>query len=173
MRIRTLKPFYIVGLAALSVLAGRLALVAWAPPLVISYTASEPYGVYGLYHHPPAEYRRGMMVQFPVPDPFTDMVYGRQWLAPGVPLLKSVGALAGDRVCVYDDHAEVNDQAVGPVYDRDSDGRPMPRIRGCFAIAEGQFFPLSTYIPRSFDGRYIGPQPLSLVTAEARPLWTF
>ena len=82
-------------------------------------------------------------------------------------------ALAGDQVCIFDDHFEVNRRTLGPVYIVDSTGSPMPRIRGCFVIESGSFFPASTYNPRSFDGRYIGPQPLAAVKGEARALWTF
>jgi conjugative transfer signal peptidase TraF len=130
-------------------------------------------GFYRLVSHEPQEYRRGMSVVFPVPDAYRGLVYARGWLANGVPLLKTIVALAGDRVCVFDGHFEVNGRALGPVYAHDDSGAAMPRIRGCFEIEQGYFFPASSYNPRSFDGRYIGPQPLSALRGEARPLWTF
>jgi conjugative transfer signal peptidase TraF len=145
----------------------------WGPRLLINATRSEPMGFYRLISHEQRDFRRGMTIVFPVPPAFQGMVYGRGWLREGVPFLKTIMGLPGDRVCVDDTHFEVNGRPLGPVYTVDSAGAPMPRIRGCFAIPPGYFFPASTYHPRSFDGRYIGPQPLTVLGGEARALWTF
>jgi conjugative transfer signal peptidase TraF len=172
-RIHTYAPFYFFAGAAL----GTALIVAtwshWGPSMVVNITRSEPRGFYRLVSHEPQEYRRGMSVVFPVPDTYRGLVYARRWLPDGVPLLKNVVALAGDQVCVFDGHFEVNGKPLGPVYAIDNSGAAMPRIRGCFEIQQGYFFPASTYNARSFDGRYIGPQPLSALRGEARPLWTF
>jgi len=130
-------------------------------------------GIYRLISQEQRDFRRSMTVVFPVPATYQTLVYGRGWLRPGVPLLKTIVALAGDRVCIFDEHFEVNGRTLGPVYAVDRTGSPMPRIRGCFEIPPGYFLPASTYHPRSFDGRYIGPQPLTALQGEARPLWTF
>jgi len=101
------------------------------------------------------------------------LVYGRGWEKTGVPLLKGIGAVAGDTVCVRDTVFEINGAPIGAVSDHDRAGLPLPRLRGCFRIEAGYFLPVSTYSARSFDGRYMGPQPLSVITGEAKPLWTF
>jgi conjugative transfer signal peptidase TraF len=163
-----------VALSAASAIAFLLATWrAWGPAILINTTRSEPFGLYRLVPHEPREYRRGMMIVFSVPDAYQSLVYGRGWLRQGVPLLKTLMALAGDQVCVDETHFEVNGRTLGPVYAADSAGAPMPRIRGCFTIPPGYFLPAGTYHPRSFDGRYIGPQPLTAVMGEARPLWTY
>ena len=173
LRIRTYVPFYVVAGAALVAALIVATWPQWGPSLVINSTRSEPRGFYRLVSHEPQEYRRGMSVVFPVPDAYQALVHARRWLSDGVPLLKNIVALAGDQVCVFDEHFEVNGRPQGPVYANDDSGATMPRIRGCFEIEQGYFFPASTYNARSFDGRYIGPQPLSALRGEARPLWTF
>jgi conjugative transfer signal peptidase TraF len=172
-RIHTYAPFYVLAGAALGISLIVATWPHWGPSLLINATRSEPTGFYRLVSHEPQEYRRGMSVVFAVPDTYRELVYARGWLPDGVPLLKTIVALAGDRVCVYEERFEVNGRTLGPVYVLDSSGAAMPRIRGCFEIKQGYFFPASTYNPRSFDGRYIGAQPLSVLRGEARPLWTF
>ena len=143
------------------------------PPLLINTTASEPVGVYWVRHRTSGEYARGMRVVFPVPQDYQALVVERGWLAPGVPLIKHIGAVAGDRVCIQSDRAVINDVVVGPVSTHDSEGRPLPQLRGCLTVPPGYFLPLSTYIPNSFDGRYMGIQPVSAIVGEVIPAWTF
>lgn len=171
--VRTRRPFVVIGIAALLVLAIRTALSTWAPPLLINTTASEPLGVYWVKHRPSGEYARGMRVVFPVPEKYQALVAERGWLAPGIPLIKHIGAVEGDRVCIQSDRAVINDVVAGPVSTHDSEGRPLPQLRGCLTVPPGYFLPLSTYIPNSFDGRYMGIQPLSAIVGEVIPAWTF
>jgi len=171
--VRTRRPFVVIGVAALLVLAIRTAFAALAPPLLINTTASEPVGVYWVRYRTSVEYTRGMRVVFPVPQEYQRLVAERGWLAPGAPLIKHIGAVAGDRVCIQSDRAVINGAVVGPVSTHDSEGRPLPRFRGCLTVPPGYFLPLSTYIPNSFDGRYIGIQPLSAIVGEVIPAWTF
>ncbi|HXQ29453.1 MAG TPA: S26 family signal peptidase [Gemmatimonadales bacterium] len=171
--VKTLRPFVVIGTAAVSVLAVRLAWAAWGPSLLINTTVSEPVGVYWVKHRTSAEYTRGMRVTFPVALAYQGLVVERGWLAPGIPLIKHIGALAGDCVCIGEDHAAINGAAVGPVFTIDSAGRPLPTLRGCLTVPSGYFLPLSTTIPNSFDGRYIGVQPLSAILGEAIPVWIF
>jgi type IV secretory pathway protease TraF len=95
------------------------------------------------------------------------------WEQAGVPLLKAIGAVAGDVVCINDEAFSINGTPVGPVARVDGKGLPLPQLRGCFTIEAGYFLPVSGYSERSFDGRYMGPQPLSVIMGKATPLWTF
>jgi len=112
-------------------------------------------------------------VVVPVPIGLRQLVTERGYLAPGEPLIKDIGALPGDRVCIDDQSASVNGRVVGPVARWDSKGRGLPSLRGCQIVPAGWFWPLSTRITNSFDGRYIGVQPLSAIVGEARAVWTF
>lgn len=172
-KIRTRRPFVVIGVAALLVLAIRTGWAMFGPPLLINTTASEPVGVYWVRHRANGEYARGMRVVFPVPQDYKALVVERGWLAPGLPLIKHIGAVGGDRVCIESGRAAINDVVVGPVETHDSVGRPLPQIRGCLTVPPGYFFPLSTCIPNSFDGRYMGIQPLSVIVGEVIPAWTF
>jgi conjugative transfer signal peptidase TraF len=171
LRIRTTRPFIVIVIAGVLVLAVRLAWPVFGVALLINTTASEPYGLYRI--RPRSGYARRMLVLFPVPADVESLLSERGWLARGLPLLKGVGAVPGDRVCVSDDSVTVNGERVGPVFDRDSAGRPLPVIRGCETVAAGRFWPLSRYTAKSFDGRYIGAQPLAAIVGEAVPVWTF
>ncbi len=173
LQVKTWVPLWVTSLAAIAMVAGVQTWSRWGPTIVINPTVSEPLGFYRMVTHTIPDYRRGMTVIFPVPAPFAPLVYGRGWLKSGVPLMKNIGAVAGDEVCVREDVIEINGTPMGPVARVDRMGAALPRLRGCFRVEEGMFLPLSRHHDRSFDGRYMGPQPLTEITAEARPLWTF
>jgi type IV secretory pathway protease TraF len=91
----------------------------------------------------------------------------------GIPFLKELIGLEGDQVCIFSDRLEVNGRIVGPVFRVDSVGFPLPQHPGCFSIPKGNFFAASQYLDKSFDGRYFGALPLTIVEGEAKPVWTF
>ena len=140
---------------------------------VVNETPSEPRGIYRLVRHVEADYRRGMFVVFPVPSAAEAWVYGRHWLAAGLPLLKEVAAIGGDEVCVFADHLEINRRRIGPVFLVDRQGLPLPQVRGCFVVQPGMFFAASHTLDRSFDGRYFGALPVTVIAGEAQPVWIF
>lgn len=113
----------------------------------------------------------GDYVIIPVPDNYQELVYGRGWMGQGTPLLKKVGALAGDFVSVTDDGLYINEQYFGPVQSTDREGRPIPPFRGSYVIPSGHFLPLSFY-ERSFDGRYFGPVSINTIQHRVIPLFT-
>jgi conjugative transfer signal peptidase TraF len=141
--------------------------------LILNTTASEPYGIYWLSAPPAAGPVRGALVVISVPSQYQALVLERHWVRAGTDLLKGVGAVPGDVVCVSDTRIAINHKEVAPVLKVDSKGRALPHITGCTAVPAGSFLPLSTYIPNSFDGRYMGAQPNSLIKGIAHPLWTF
>ena len=169
----TVAPFFAMGFAAILVALAVTLCRRLGPAILINETSSEPVGFYRLVPHPESHYRRGMFVVFPVPPKLRELVYGRHWIRDGIPLLKEVLGMHGDRVCIYADRFEINGQVVGPVFAVDREGHPLPQQRGCIEIQPGYFFAASRYFEHSFDGRYFGPLPLAIVTGEARPLWTF
>uniref|UniRef100_C6DZ96 Conjugal transfer protein TraF n=1 Tax=Geobacter sp. (strain M21) TaxID=443144 RepID=C6DZ96_GEOSM len=137
----------------------------------LNLTDSEPIGLYRV-HQVDREIRRGEMIVMEVPSEFRPYVYGRGWLPEGWALFKHVGAVAGDVYCVVESWLIVNGKPVGPVYLVDEEGRPLPQLKGCKEIPEGYFLPVATRIPRSFDGRYMGPVHLALIQGVARPILT-
>jgi conjugative transfer signal peptidase TraF len=172
-RLKTAAPVIVVAVAALCIITLRMAYARLGPPLLVNYTDSEPKGLYWLQSPPRGPYHRGQTVAFPVPEPFRDLVAERRWLAAGLPLMKGIAALEGDVVCTNAREASINGQSIGPIFVVDSAGRPLPEIRGCYTIAPGYFLPFSDVVPRSFDGRYLGPQPLSAILGEVHSVWIF
>jgi conjugative transfer signal peptidase TraF len=139
-------------------------------PYWINITESEPLGLYRMkkLERPP---RRGEMVFLTVPETYHQYVYGRKWLPAGIPLLKHVGAVPGDFFCSQDSSFAINGTVTGPVYRTDETGLPLPHLEGCQQIIEGQFLPVAVHIKRSFDGRYMGPVPVTRILGLASPIW--
>mgnify|MGYP002400845765 CR=1 FL=1 len=154
-------------LAALQLLGTRFPRVFW-----LNLTDSEPIGLYRL-HPLQGGVLRGEIVIMEVPVEFRRYVYGRGWLPEGWPLLKHVGAVAGDCYCVGNGRFIVNGNFIGPVFLFDKEGDPLPKVEGCREVPAGYFLPVATRIPRSFDGRYMGVVKLSAIQGVARPILTF
>jgi conjugative transfer signal peptidase TraF len=167
------NPFLVIAVAGALIVLGRLAYPVLGPPLLINHTASEPRGLYWLEIHDSKSYARGQLVAMSTPPGFRTLIESRGWAPDGGSLLKGVAALEGDLVCTNDHEVTINGRRMGPISSMDSAGRPLPELRGCYSVPEGEFLPLSTLIPNSFDGRYMGPQPLWLIRGEAHRLWTF
>ncbi|HEX3894811.1 MAG TPA: S26 family signal peptidase [Rudaea sp.] len=140
--------------------------------LIVNTSPSMPRGLYwiALGEQPT---RRGEIVSFVPPASVGALIYARGWLAKGMPLLKPVGALAGDTYCVKDRRFVVNDVDAGPVFLLDGQGQPLPQIAGCHRIDRDQFLPVSSHLDRSFDGRYMGALSTHVVLGTGRALLTF
>ncbi|MFX8227144.1 S26 family signal peptidase, partial [Acinetobacter baumannii] len=85
--------------------------------------------------------------------------------------LKPVAAVAGATYCITTEATTVD----GAVYDppRRLDLSPtVPTPVGCATVPPEHVFVLST-VPGSYDSRYYGPVPVSLIQAVYEPLWTF
>jgi conjugative transfer signal peptidase TraF len=86
------------------------------------------------------------------------------------PLIKPIAAMPGDTVVVRSDGViEVNGTALqnSRSLSRDGVGRPLPGVPppGTYAVASGQVWLISSYSPRSFDSRYLGPVPTAASAA--------
>jgi conjugative transfer signal peptidase TraF len=172
-KLHTIAPFIVIGIAATFVGTAVTSYRRFGPPLLINETASEPMGIYRLVRHAPRDYQRGMYVIFAVPPELRNVVYGRGWLREGIPFLKELLGVPGDRVCISRDALSINERYIGPVFEHDSVGLSLPQHPGCFVVAQGEVFPASRHFAMSFDGRYFGAIPLKDLGGEARPVWTF
>jgi conjugative transfer signal peptidase TraF len=170
-RLTNKTPLY-VGAGVLSALLAAQGLSSVSPPtLILNYTASMPLGIY--QRVPIHTWRHGMVVVITPSSSDKALIAARGWLMKTGVLIKPIGALPGDQVCIQNDTVTVNGKAVGPVFAKDSHGLPLPVIRGCFVLPQGTVFPLSTHSAHSFDGRYFGAIPMAQVLGEARPVWIF
>lgn len=183
-------------LAVLGLLAASL-LLSGRAPLAINVSESLPVGLYWMHPLPrleqgsgrPSDARTvvgtglnvGMLVSACLPPEVAARARQRGYLPDGscptggAPVGKAVAALAGDTVAVTDLGSFVNGAPLpksAPLA-RDSQGRPMPRVRGRVVLPAGTAWLHSGHSPRSFDSRYYGPVPLSGVQGELVPLLTW
>jgi len=170
-RLTNTTPLYL-GAGVLCGLLATQGLASISPQtLILNYTASMPLGIY--QRVPIQTWRHGMVVVITPSSSDKALFAVRGWLMKQGVLIKPLGALPGDQVCIQSDTVTINGKAVGPVFAKDSHGLPLPVIRSCFVLAPGTVFPFSTYSAHSFDGRYFGAIPMAQVLGEARPVWTF
>jgi conjugative transfer signal peptidase TraF len=155
-------------------------LLADAAGLRINHTASLPMGLWRIEVRGGA-IGRGDIVSICPPDtPVFGVARARGYVPHGrcpggyEPLLKPVAAIAGDIVTVTPGGLLVNGRAMpnSAALAADSAGRPLPRQPACsFTVAEGEFWLVSSFNAASFDSRYFGAVPASLVIGTVRPVW--
>lgn len=138
--------------------------------LVWNASASAPVGLYGIA---PAEHLAiGDLVVVDAPAPLARFLSERGYLAKGVPLIKPIAALPGQRVCRVGDAITIDGIVIGTALERDRRGRDLPLWSGCQIVADGELFLMNGQVRDSLDGRYFGPLPVSAVIGRATPLLT-
>lgn len=135
---------------------------------ILNRTPSLPYGLY--FCRPIRIIQPGILVVIDLPPETRMLMETRGYIPKSGFLLKHIGALEGDSYMVDDKAFYVKKALVGPVKDRDSCNRLLPKIRGKFTVPPEYFLPVSATIPNSFDGRYLGAMPLKLIKSELIPL---
>ena len=162
-----------IVLAALS--ACGLAALAWAsfvqplPRLVYNPSDSVPVGWYRIGSSDALHV--GAIVLTTLPPDVAALAAQRRYLPARVPLLKRVGAVAPQHVCVFDALVWIDGVPVAAVLAADRLGRPLPSWPHCRRLEAGELFLLSSTNPVSFDSRYLGPVRAAAVIGVAHPLW--
>lgn len=152
---------FAMGAAGLSLLAFSAAYQG-APRLLYNPTESAPKGWYAVSSG--VDYTRGDRVAAHLPHPFSELAYERAYLPAGAPVIKTIGAVAGDRYCVTGRSLELADGSVLPLKPSDSQGRAMPALAGgCRRVSDGHVLIVSDYSARSFDSRYVGEVPVTAI----------
>ncbi|MHA6834468.1 S26 family signal peptidase [Ralstonia pseudosolanacearum] len=177
---RSRKRTHIV-LAALS--ACGLAALAWAsfmsplPHLIYNPSDSVPVGWYRV---DPLDHQAGSLpspvsvnsiVLVPLPTGAAAFAAQRGYLPMRVPLLKRVGAVAQQEVCIVGGSVRIDGVLMASVLPADRMGRPLPSWQQCRRLQPGELFLLSVTNPASFDSRYFGPVAASTVIGVAHPVW--
>jgi len=160
-------------LAAAMVAVGTLAtttVVDLPTRLIWNATASTPIGFYTVETADALEVSE--LVALRPPEPLERFMVERGYSGRGVPLLKRVIGLPGQRVCRSSATITVDDVEMGDALERDRMGRDLPVWQGCRIIRDGELFLMNWEIRDSLDGRYFGPLPASSVIGRALPLWT-
>ena len=166
-----------LALAVLS--ACGLAALAWAsfamPSAHIVYNPSNSVPV-GWYRIEPVDLPAdslhvGSIVLARLTADAAALAAQRGYLPPHIPLLKRVGAVAPQHVCIVGGVVRIDGVPVAAVLHADRMGRPLPFWQPCRALAEGELFLLSATNPASFDSRYFGPIAASTVIGTAQPIY--
>ncbi|MDS1142360.1 S26 family signal peptidase [Pusillimonas sp. SM2304] len=168
-----LAGFAAVGLAAL----------AWAtfvqplPRLIYNPSSSVPAGWYRVkpFQHQsgslPRRLEVGSIVLTRLPADAAVLAAQRGYLPAHIPLLKRVGAVAPQHVCIIDGQVRIDGVPVAAALPADRLGRPLPFWPHCRPLLESELFLLSATHPASFDSRYFGPVSASGVIGVAHPIW--
>ena len=174
-------------LRARLVLAGLtacgLAALAWAafvsPLPRLTYTPSDSVAV-GWYRVDPLGHDTGSLprplsvgsiVLTTLPPDAATLAAQRGYLPARVPLLKRVGAVAPQEVCITGRIVRIDGLPSATVLPADRWSRPLPSWQKCRHLDLGELFLLSVTNPASFDSRYFGPVNASAVIGVAHPVW--
>ncbi len=155
----------VVAVAALSTLAVPVSRYA-----VWNMTASVPTGLYAIRGK--ASLHVGERIAIDPPPEMHRLLATRGYLPTGVPLIKRIAAVSGQRVCRFGHGVTIDGDFAGVARARDRLGRPLPAWFGCRKLRSGELFVMNPAAPDSFDGRYFGPLRLDNVIGRATPVWT-
>ena len=142
--------------------------------LRVNLSGSMPLGVYRLES---GSVTRGSIVLACLPPAPAAFARARGYVPRGVcgdgsaPVGKTVVAIGGDTITVRSDAIIVNGRAVpnSRALDRDSHNRVLRAYPvGEYLVAPTDIWLISSFSSGSFDSRYFGPVPVSLILARAR-----
>ena len=119
----------------------------------------------------PPSLRVGSIVLTRLPSDAAALAAQRGYLPARVPLLKRVGAIAPQHVCVFNALVWIDGVPVAAVRPADRLGRLLSSWPQCRRLLPGELFLLSATNPASFDSRYFGPVSASAVIGVAHPVW--
>lgn len=150
-----------------------LAAASFDPRYRLMYNASTsaPLGWY--VRVPPRDLGTNTWVFARLPEGVAAFAAARNYLPLHVPILKPIGAKAGQKVCEQQGEVLIDGHIVARAFEHDGAGRPLPRWMGCRTLEEGEYFLLSHHSAASFDSRYFGPIQRDAVIGRAIPLWTW
>lgn len=163
-----------IGLAALCAPAFMTMSVHERVSVVYNPTDSVPRGWYRVSSITnAASLHVGSIVLARLPADVTAFAGQRGYLPSGVPILKRIGAVAPQSVCVREQAVVIDGAVAATARTHDGARRPLRAWQQCRPLAVGELFLLSDTNPASFDSRYFGPIAVSAVLGIARPLWTW
>lgn len=161
---------FILATALATMGVGYPALTPMPTKLIWNASASAPIGFYTLDFDGPFEVTD--LVAVDAPEPLATFLADRGYLPKGVPLLKRILAVSGQRVCRSNLTITVDGIEVGAALERDRSGRVLPVWQGCRRIATGEVFLMNWEVRDSLDGRYFGLISADQIIGRAIPLWT-
>lgn len=115
----------------------------------------------------------GSIVLASLPADAATLAARRGYLPEHIPLLKRIGAISPQQVCIEKHIVRIDGVAEAVALTVDGRGRPLSSWQHCRQLRDGELFLLSVTNPASFDSRYFGPVAVSAVIGSAQPLWTW
>ena len=169
----------VLWLAIGAILIALLAAATRTDGLIFVATDSScPIGIYHLVHQPLA---RGELVEACLPEAIASYGMARGYLASGEcpnraePVIKVIGALAGDRVDLSSEEIRVNGTAFpqSATRRRDSRERAVRTLpRGSYETTTDEVWIFGLRDARSWDSRYFGPVPVNAVLGPVEPVFS-
>lgn len=135
------------------------------PRLIYNESPSAPLGWYKI--DPDGEVKRDVIVAAFAPEKARNLAHERGYLPSNVPLLKTVWAGPGEKICRLGAKIEAPNRPVLTAAAQDDLGRDLPRWDGCITLSKTEIFLISTDVQTSFDSRYFGAVPVSNVLGTA------
>ncbi len=161
---------YVMTTYCVVLLSVLLSFIPIAPKLIWNNSASAPIGLYAIA--PTKRLDIADLVAIDAPPSLANFLAERGYLPHGVPLMKRIAALPGQRVCRQDREITIDGIAMGEALDCDSSGRGpaelarLPRPRGernlCHELG----------CPRQPRWPLLRTDPHQLHRRRALPLWT-
>lgn len=158
--------------APLLAAAGALLLLIPFPTrqrLVWNATPSAPVGLYAVTA--PTQIAAGDLVIAWPSAGAARLAAERHYLPLGVPLVKRVAALPGERICAAGAALHGPRGIAVRRLRRDASGRVLPWWEGCGRLSGSAYLLLMADVADSFDGRYFGPVARSRIIGKAHALW--
>lgn len=146
--------------------------------VLVTTDSSCPIGIYRVVHRALA---RGELVEACLPSAIASYGMARGYLNSGncpdgaEPVIKVVGAMAGDRVDLSLENIRVNGTTLPQSATRlhDSRGREVRTLRpGAYETDADQVWLFGFHDPRSWDSRYFGPIPSHNIIGAVDPVFT-
>ena len=168
--------FVCMGVSLVALCAPAVMQAGARDRVLVVYNPSEsvPRGWYRIGRmESAASLQVGSIVLARLPADVAAFAAQRGYLPSGVPILKRIGALSPQSVCVRGQVVHIDGAVVASVRTRDGAHRPLQAWSQCRPLAVGELFLLGDMNPASFDSRYFGPISASAVLGVARPLWAW
>lgn len=166
------------GAIVAGAIAFALAVVGHLLGLRLNLTSSIPPGIYRTTSE---AVTRGTTVIACLPAEASAFAAARGFVPRGrcpdgrSPIGKTVAALPGDSVHVDTTGVSVNGHLIpnSRALPHDSRGRFLPQLDGDYLVPPKQVWLVSSYSARSYDSRYFGGVPDSLLVERVRPILCF
>ena len=131
-------------------------------------TASAPIGWYAVEEK--SSLKRGDLIAAFAPAEARKLAASRGYIPEHVPLIKTVWAIGGERVCHDGLLVRVPNRPDITATGQDGLGRAMPVMSGCYTLNADEVFLVSLDVQSSWDSRYFGAVSGDLIIGPVRYL---